>query len=302
MKGKDAWGGGKDWWGMDAWSPYGKGKDAWGGGKEGADGWGKGKASAGKGSVPLAYGPAGKGQLLTPAKGAKGKGAWDGYEAGGKGSWAGDKGQGGGGKTGGVPRPAKAAAGAAVAEGTDIMQDLQDLMFGTISVVEHERGFSRLDCPDAPGDRGVYVHKNVADPSFLAVGETVGFRLHVNGKGQPAASAPLWKMAGDPPAGGEVYFGETLGRVGELDAKGNAVVEGVVDGSQVTAKAAVLRQCGLSTGDIIAFSAEEDKSGQFQLASPCWTCCSPGWLKRVFATEAGAELDEPPAGKRPRIS
>merc|ERR1712060_420142 len=92
-------------------------------------------------------------------------------------------------------------------------------------------------------------------------------------------------------------FGERLGRVGPPDAKGSAEIECVdLQGGSASIRAGILKQCRLSEGDMIAFDGQADSMGQINVSAPCWTCCSPSWLKRLYPDDGANGNAEADAG------
>lgn len=148
-----------------------------------------------------------------------------------------------------------------------------DHLVGSVSWVSANH--SRVACPDAGQENGVYVHAKVG--SDLTVGDTVAFKIHVNAKGQSAASAPMWKLMGKVFAGNEVELGGHLGRVLRTVKDGSAFLECPQLETEVYAHASVVQQCQLWIGDTVAFSVHYNKKGLPQVSAPCWKCCTANW-------------------------
>ncbi|CAE7559659.1 unnamed protein product, partial [Symbiodinium pilosum] len=80
---------------------------------------------------------------------------------------------------------------------------------GRVSLIDLDKFVSLVRCPTSGLPRDVYVHQSVADPSALALNDVVCFKVHMNSKGLPQASAPFWKRVG-------IESSETFARFGEF--------------------------------------------------------------------------------------
>jgi len=160
-----------------------------------------------------------------------------------------------------------------------------DHYIGTVSSIANNH--CRVTCPDY--EKGVYVHAKVG--SSLVVGETVAFKVHLNAKGQPAASAPIWKLMGKVFSGKPVQLGEHAGKVSKIVKDGSAFLESpqlaALHGAEVYAHASVVQKCGLSVGDVLAFSVHISQTGQPQVSAPCWKCVTDNWKVSGFIVGNG---------------
>merc|ERR1711939_709226 len=119
----------------------------------------------------------------------------------------------------------------------------------------------------------------VGDPKFLEQQSIVSFRLHVNKRGMPQASRPLWKLMGWQPVGKSKIpqFGEFVGKIMRVLSRGS----GFVDCPEVRSKYGwdayihdlVIKQCQVVVGDIIAFFVHINAEGYPQVSSPLWKEC-----------------------------
>merc|ERR1712151_430028 len=87
--------------------------------------------------------------------------------------------------------------------------------------------------------------------------------------------------------------GEHIGKINRIVKDGSAFLENqylaTEYGTEAYAHSTVVQQCGLSVGDVIAFSIHVSKSGQPQVSAPCWRCCSDNWQ------HDGLSVDQPRA-------
>jgi len=181
---------------------------------------------------------------------------------------------------------------------------------GHVASVEATRGVSMVKCPASDFTNDVYVHQSVADPSALAVDDVVCFRVHVNKRGLPQASAPFWKQVGRDELDDRPSFGEFQGLVQRPESDGSATVESseIVReyGREAYLPEEALKQCGLFEGNLIRFNVYAANKREPEVLAPCWICCSSPNLVRDLlggATHArSTESDEAPPAKRARRS
>ncbi|CAK0859823.1 unnamed protein product [Prorocentrum cordatum] len=100
----------------------------------------------------------------------------------------------------------------------------QGYIMGTVKTPIPSKGFSLVEAPDSGHEADVYVHSSVAPPEALQPGEVVAFRLHISPKGQPQASAPLWKLIGTPLDESPAQLGEFVGQFNKMLPGGSGFV------------------------------------------------------------------------------
>jgi len=178
----------------------------------------------------------------------------------------------------------------------------EGLFVGRVQRIEWQKGFSMINCPEADSEAGVYCHKSVAETNKLNVGDVVAFNIHVNAKGQPQASAPLWKRGGWAAKGKAVEFGEFTGRVSRvLDSCGFVDCPELTEqyGKDAYIHGSVMNQCGIREDSVLSFSVHVSQSGSPQVSAPCWVCVSPDkWLRDDGPRGGGGarhdEFQQPP--------
>jgi len=164
---------------------------------------------------------------------------------------------------------------------------------GTVCETSPEKGRSMVRCLDWSENQDVYVHKSVAEPGAIDTGDIVAFQIHVNAKGQPQASAPFWKQVGWRPKNKPVRFGKYQGLVARLLPHGCSFLEckEVTEcyGRDAYVHHAVMKQCDLVEGNLIAFDVHVSSKGKPQVSAPCWICCSDSQLMRDCLPEIPKE-------------
>jgi len=189
-----------------------------------------------------------------------------------------------------------------------------DFLAGRVLLIDTTKNVSLVKCPDSGYDKDIYTHASVAEPGALAVNDVVCFKLHVNAKGMPQASAPFWKRIGDDPPD-PIRYGEFQGLVGVSD-------DGTlrVDSPEVTethGQDALLSEdlvvaCNLVEGNLIRFNVNVNDVGTPEVIGPCWICCSdesrvrevlPGTKRaRPDSSEGGYDDGEEPAQKMTKFA
>jgi len=158
------------------------------------------------------------------------------------------------------------------------------LYVGRVSETNTQRGRSMVRSPDWGDHQDVYVHKSVAEPGAISIGDIVAFQIHLNARGQPQASAPFWKQVGWRPKGKAVRFGKYQGLVARLLVHGSSFLDctevSECFGRDAYVHHAVMKQCDLVEGNLIAFDIHVSSSGNPQVSAPCWICCSDDKLMR----------------------
>jgi len=177
------------------------------------------------------------------------------------------------------------------------------LHLGWVSRTDDQRGMSKVTCLDRSQEHEVYVHRSVAEPVALSVGDLVAFPIHMNSKGLPQASAPFWKQVGWTYKGRPIEFGRYQGLVARVLPNGCAFVncKGVTEKHDRDAyiHQVVMNQCDLVEGNFIAFNVHISSMGYPQVSAPCWICCSDNkWMRDIVP----ATLTEHPRSKRHKRS
>jgi len=212
------------------------------------------------GSMQLATLPA----LPPPPPGAKGK-------DGAKGDGGKDKGKLG--KGGGKD------AGKTDKDGNQ-QQRVEDLTFGYVKVIMLERGFALAVTDPANESETIYVHNTVCNPGVLGEGQPVGFRVHMNSKGQPQASKPMFRLVGDVREGAPVKWGSYTGCVKgpKFMPNGSGFIAcGPVrmqHRCDVFVPAELVEMCSLHPGDTVQFDIQMNSKGNPEAKSPMWKRCS----------------------------
>jgi hypothetical protein len=145
-----------------------------------------------------------------------------------------------------------------------------------------------ISCPTSGFDHDVSVHKTTADPILFKEGDFVAFPLHVNSRGQPQASCPMWKLAGYVTDESKAVFGEFFGRIKEPTPAGQTFVECpdlyAEYARDVFMHQSVFDECGLVVGETFAFCLHLNPRGQPQVSAPCWRLCSAeSWIPALGA-------------------
>lgn len=105
-----------------------------------------------------------------------------------------------------------------------VLADYEQYLMGTVKITYQHKGFSMIESPDSGLEADVYVHHSVAAPQELIPGDPVAFKVHVNAKGQPQASAPFWKLVGHN--GGDCPpLGDLVGHIHKELPNGSAFLD-----------------------------------------------------------------------------
>jgi len=148
------------------------------------------------------------------------------------------------------------------------------------------KNYSMVTCPAWSDQEDVYVHSSVAEPGAVVLGDLVAFEIHVSHKNMPQASAPLWKQVGWTPKGVAVTFGQYQGLIAKVLESGSAFVDckaiTQAHGRDAFVHHAVMEQCDLIEGNLIAFNIHVNPAGNPQVSAPCWICCSDDKLMQDF--------------------
>lgn len=221
---------------------------------------------------------AGKPAPSPPGKGMKGKiqlpQAWKAQQA-----------------LGGAPRPGPGRdtwsmkASANHIDSLDIDWMAPDFHAGRVSLIDLEKFVSLVRCPASGFSRDVYVHQSVADPSALSLNDVVCFKVHMNSKGLPQASAPFWKRVGIESSESFTRFGEFQGLV--VRSEDGPISIDCPDVTQLHGRDAVMQEesaelCQLVEGNLICFDVSVNEGGDPEVIPPCWICCSSEkWVKDI---------------------
>eukprot|EP00441_Pelagodinium_beii_P031600 CAMPEP_0197640966 /NCGR_PEP_ID=MMETSP1338-20131121/15073_1 /TAXON_ID=43686 ORGANISM="Pelagodinium beii, Strain RCC1491" /NCGR_SAMPLE_ID=MMETSP1338 /ASSEMBLY_ACC=CAM_ASM_000754 /LENGTH=567 /DNA_ID=CAMNT_0043213861 /DNA_START=103 /DNA_END=1806 /DNA_ORIENTATION=+ len=192
------------------------------------------------------------------------------------------------------------AKGGASSAGT--LSDKQ-LCFGTVS-----KGLPSGDFrvqgwqPGAGEQHEVWVHNSIAQVFELSIDDLVAFRVHINKQGQPQASAPIWKMVGIIKEREHISFGEYIGQISRVLPNGLAFIDCAdvkfAHGGDAAVHAAIMQECGLSVGDVVAFNLHVSDAGKIWMSAPCWKCCSAEkWNAQLEAFKMQMAGMEPPQKK-----
>merc|ERR1712032_380642 len=82
-----------------------------------------------------------------------------------------------------------------------------------------------IACPDSGYENDVYAHKSVVAPEMLELGDVLAFPLHVNARGMPQASSPIFKAVGRDHESEAAEFGQFLGQVDRILPNGNGFMK-----------------------------------------------------------------------------
>jgi len=152
------------------------------------------------------------------------------------------------------------------------------LHFGEVGAIQLEKGFSFIKCSDSGFDSDIFVHKSVVDPSTWVVGDRAACSIEVSAKGNPKATAPVWKLASPMKPGIEPEFGKLTGEVAEINDAGNAFIEceEIMQqyGKRAFCHSKVMGLCQLQVGDVIVFHLHVNGQGLPQVSLPVWKTCS----------------------------
>jgi len=169
-------------------------------------------------------------------------------------------------------------------DAVDVEWKPEGFYVGRVNETSILKGRSMVRCPDWSDRQDVYVHKSVAEPGAISMGDVVAFQIHLNARGQPQASAPFWKQVGWRPRGKPVRFGKYQGLVARLLNHGSSFLDckevSESFGRDAYVHSAVMKQCELVEGNLIAFDIHVSSSGNPQVSAPCWICCSDDKLMR----------------------
>jgi len=165
---------------------------------------------------------------------------------------------------------------------------------GRVNETSSVKGRSMVRCLDWSDRQDVYVHKSVAEPGAISVGDIVAFQIHLNAKGQPQASAPFWKQVGWRPKNKPLRFGKYQGLVARLLSHGCSFLDckevSETFGRDAYVHHAVMKQCDLVEGNLIAFDVHVSSAGNPQVSAPCWICCSDDKLMRDRLPEIPSDV------------
>jgi len=157
--------------------------------------------------------------------------------------------------------------------------DAGEFLIGTIKIADPARGFSMISCPDSGFEADVYIHSAIASPENFAVRDVVAFTFHMNEKGQPRADV-VFRLSGFVPAGKTASFPPNMGTVTRVLGNGSGFIDcpevSEVYGKDVFVHGSVVEQCGLKTGDVLAFDVHVSKDGNPQVSAPCWIQAAAG--------------------------
>lgn len=146
---------------------------------------------------------------------------------------------------------------------------------GTVKRVNTEKNYSLFECPDSGHNDDIYVPKHIVSPLWLAEGDSVLFDFHINEKGKPHVSAPVWKLVGRRPADQTIGILDYVG-VLRRNVKGNGFVEcdEVTNkyGGDVFVHANIMEELDLEVDDTLRFNIHVSASGKPQLSAPIWKC------------------------------
>jgi len=147
---------------------------------------------------------------------------------------------------------------------------------GRVLLLDPAKGVSLVKCPDSGFDKDIYVHSSVANPGALGVNDAVCFKMHVNKRGMPQASAPFWKRVGDDPAEA-LRFGDFEGLIsasedGSLTVSTPEISEAY--GQDAFLPEDVAAQCSVVEGNLIRFNVHVNGEGGPEVIAPIWICCS----------------------------
>jgi len=161
-----------------------------------------------------------------------------------------------------------------------------NLCLGWVNNTLPLKNYSMVTCPSWSDQEDVYVHSSVAEPGAVELGDLVAFQIHVSHKNMPQASAPLWKQVGWKPKGMAVTFGRYQGLISKVLPSGSGFLDckaiSETYGRDAYVHHAVMKQCDLVEGNLIAFDIHVNHAGNPQVSAPCWICCSDDKLMQDF--------------------
>lgn len=177
-----------------------------------------------------------------------------------------------------------------------------NLRLGWVNHTFPHKNYSMVTCPAWSDKEDVYVHSSVAEPGAVEPGDLVAFQIHVSNKNMPQASAPLWKQVGWKPKGIAVSFGEYQGLISKVLPSGS----GFLDCKKITeaygrdayVHNAVMKQCDLVEGNLIAFDIHINSAGNPQVSAPSWICCSDDKLMQEFVSSVLRDTPKKAPGTR----
>jgi len=157
--------------------------------------------------------------------------------------------------------------------------DGQDIYFGNVNHTDGMKGFCMLDCPTSGASKDVYVHTSVVPSEALQLNDTLAFTLHWNKKGDPQASAPVWKLCGNLYWLKSLEFYEYIGWVRETGAASGSLHVDCPEakakfGNDVFIHSAVVDDCQIQGGDLICFKVHVSSRGMPQASAPIWKAIS----------------------------
>jgi len=151
-----------------------------------------------------------------------------------------------------------------------------DYSIGTVKRVNVEKDFSLFECPESGHRDDIYVPKHIVSPEWLAEGDLVLFDFHINDKGKPHVSAPVWKMVGRREQNDQTIGILDFQGVLRRNVNGNGFVEcsEVKDkfGADVFVHGNIMAACDLELDDTLRFNIHVSAAGKPQLSAPCWKC------------------------------
>lgn len=178
-----------------------------------------------------------------------------------------------------TPAPADGAEDASAGQQSETPQAINPdaVYMGVVSTASAAQGFSTVSCPESGSEHDVFVNGSVASPGRLKKHDVVAFKINVNCDGLPEAAPPLWKLVGwsgrEPPRLGEfVGYLRTSAQTGRSHVECADVAS--THGCEAEIHEKVMEFCGLSAGDIVAFSVKISPAGKPHVLAPCWKCCT----------------------------
>jgi len=138
--------------------------------------------------------------------------------------------------------------------------------------------------------RPVYCFRTVLGPAGCLVNDCVGFKLHINKKGFPAASGPLWRLHGNDQPGVLQSFGDCVGTVIETLPDGGALIcseeaSAKYGRNDVTAEKDFVDRAKIVAGDIIAFQVQQATDGTLEAVLPVWKMSNDRMAAENFRLE-----------------
>lgn len=137
------------------------------------------------------------------------------------------------------------------------------------------KGFSLIECPESGHEHDIYVPKSAVNPALLDIGDEILFAFHINDRGKPQVSVPVWKLEGRLPEQTaslpdyegvvrNVHNGDGFVKCSEINEQ--------FDGADAYAHKRVMASCGLLVGDTLRFMIHVNSAGRPQVSAPCWKC------------------------------